>query len=617
MSGAPAGPGADRAARHFRPALAAVLALGFVHRLAYVVAQPAVDPTFDRPMLDGLVYLDWARNILAGASYEGAYYLAPLYPFLLAGWLRVLGESFALLYLLQHVAVLAAAGLLAVVARRSGGAVAGLFTAALAVLYQPLLFFASTPVAEAIVLLPLTLSLWVLTGKGRYRHPITGLLLGLAALGRPNLLLLALGWAALAGLRRRPRAAALILVGAAVAVLPVMVRNQAASGHAVPISANSGITAYHGNGPGANGTYTQPAEFSGSPLTQRAEATAVASRLTGQPLDAVDADRYWGREAVRARLADPLGTLSLLALRAALTIDTHEHGLDYDPLLDRNPWRATWRMPRVYELPLVPLALLLGLAVAGVVLRGLRGTGGPWVWCAILACAATPILFYVSSRYRLPAVTLLSVPAGCGAAALFSASASRPGRRRDMAIAVGLLCTCASLMIPSGALKSAQRAQGLTNLASAHKAAGRLDEAEMLGREALALAPRSARVRYNLAVVLEARGRLAEAESEYRAALDASPGLVEAAGNLAALLIRRGAPQDAIPWLRRALALRPEHGPCWTNLVVALALEGRLSEARDAAREARDNGVSIDPELLHEIREAHAGDSVREESLDR
>jgi len=172
-------------------------------------------------------------------------------------------------------------------------------------------------------------------------------------------------------------------------VLPVTIRNYVRSGHVVAISSNSGRSRSTTERTGASGGYTLPAGFTGSLATQRREATDLARQRTGLRLDPVEADAYWGREAIRVRLADPAGSLALVARRALLLFDNTEHGLDYAPALDANPWRLV---------AFVPFAVLAGLAFAGVAATGFRGTGGAFVWSAILACALTPIVFYGSSR---------------------------------------------------------------------------------------------------------------------------------------------------------------------------------------------------------------------------
>ncbi len=85
-----------------------------------------------------------------------------------------------------------------------------------------------------------------------------------------------------------------------------------------------------------------------------------------------------------------------------------------------------------------------------------------------MACAATPLIFYVSSRYRLPFAVLLAVPAGVGLSELLS--------RRKRAIGVFFAFVVFSLGVPwivgltmprADELWRAERASGYAQLAQA------------------------------------------------------------------------------------------------------------------------------------------------------
>ena len=181
----------------FRWVLLAILLAGAALRLAYVAAQAAHDPWFANPAFDGAYYLNWARAWAGqGGGPDGAFYLAPLYPWLLSWWLRAGGESFGLLYLLQHGLGLATAGLIAVAGRRRLGEGAALAAAALYLLHAPLLFFASRPLGESLALFLLFAAVAAAWRAGPASGLAAGFLAGLAALARPNLLLVTLFWAA-------------------------------------------------------------------------------------------------------------------------------------------------------------------------------------------------------------------------------------------------------------------------------------------------------------------------------------------------------------------------------------------------------------------------------------
>lgn len=491
----------ERRSRTFFVVAIVLFGLSTAIRIAHVLAEPTSDPLYARPGLDAGYYLAWARGLSTGdGGPSGAFYLAPLYPSLLALWLRVAGERLLGAFLVQQAAMVTAAGLLGAAASRVAGRWAGLATAALWLFYQPSVFFASRTLGEscAIVLLALGLAL---AGRSSVRAgAAAGAALGVAALAKPYLLLVPAAWAAWDFVGKRASRGTAILATAALMVLPVTVRNLAVSGHPVPVSSNGGITLYHGNGPGALGIYTPPQGFSGALATQREEATALASRSSGTAMDDVEADRWWGGKAVRTRLSDPADTLSLVARRALLLVDDYEHGLDDPPALDPNPWSLLWRLPGTggedalpRRVSFVPFAAILGLAAAGVAILGFRGTGGFAVWGAAAACAVTPLAFYVSSRYRLPLVAVLTVPAGVGLRSLLARSADPDRGRRSAGWIVFAACAAGSFLVPFRGLRAAEEAGGLANRAAGYRQAGDDAAAERALRTAVAIDPNRAR----------------------------------------------------------------------------------------------------------------------------
>ncbi|HEX4825665.1 MAG TPA: tetratricopeptide repeat protein [Candidatus Polarisedimenticolaceae bacterium] len=562
--------------------LGAILAAGFVLRVAYVVLQPRFDPTFGHPILDGAYYVDAARSLLAHGLPASVYYMPPLYPAALAVFFRLFGEAWSVLFLFQHAAIVAAAGLLGIVARRAAGDGAGLAAAALVLLYHPALFFASRPLGEPLALLALAAAVAIAGGFG------AGVASGLAALVRPNLLPVSVVWAARDLVSRRWARAVGTVGAAALVVLPTACHNRAVSGHLVPVSANGGVVFWLGNAPGAVGVYTPSRGFSGALATQQAEAIAEARAESGRPLDAVTADSFWWRKGLQARLADPGGSLVLLARRAALTIDDAEHGLDDAPALDPNPLR--WIAP-------VPFAVIIGLAAFGVAGSGWVRTGGFPLWSAVAVAALAPLLFYVSSRHRLPVACLLAVPAGCGVPGLKAA--------RPLAMAVGLLAAGLSFAVPSGDLVRTERAGALATLADVHRRAGDLGAAEAAARRATTIDPANAIAWFNLGAIEAAQHRPQAAEQDYRQALAADPEQPDAAANLAGILVATGRPAEAGALLERAVAAWPRHEAAWTNLIVAYVAAGEPAEARAAVKRAETAGIALEPGLIEAVGGGH------------
>jgi len=115
---------------------------------------------------------------------------------------------------------------------------------------------------------------------------------------------------------------------------------------------------------------------------------------------------------------------------------------------------------------------------------------------------------------------------------------------------------------------------------------GRLEEAAIHFRKALALRPGFKDAHQNLGVVLADLGRLDEAALSYRQALTLDPGMAEAHSNLGNVLRNLRRMDEAAACYRQAIALRPDFADAHQNLGNALHDLGRLEEAADSYQAA-------------------------------
>jgi Flp pilus assembly protein TadD len=90
----------------------------------------------------------------------------------------------------------------------------------------------------------------------------------------------------------------------------------------------------------------------------------------------------------------------------------------------------------------------------------------------------------------------------------------------------------------------------------------------------------------NFGNFLRRMGRLAEAELEYRAALAQAPHARKARHQLALTLDEMGRPAEAEPEARRLLAEEPRDSESWSLLAFVLGNQGRLLESEQAYRRA-------------------------------
>jgi tetratricopeptide (TPR) repeat protein len=117
------------------------------------------------------------------------------------------------------------------------------------------------------------------------------------------------------------------------------------------------------------------------------------------------------------------------------------------------------------------------------------------------------------------------------------------------------------------------------NLGNAFQDLGQWEQAAAQYRRTLELQPRSVAALNNLGLALERLGRADEAIAQYEASLRIDPKSVLAHGNLGRILAGAGRPGEAVAQYREALRDDPRDAQLHTDLGCALHDMGRLEEA--------------------------------------
>lgn len=533
-------------------------------------------PLFASPAIDEALHLDWARRLAAGAgSPEIPYFRAPLH----AWWLGLLvraGAGVATLRLAGLLCGLANLGLLLGLARRR------LPSAAL----PWLLLLAGTSAAwiyfEPMLLIVHWLLLWLLISVGATLEAIEGgrrrwallggLAFGLAAISRPTALLLApvLLWPGMAergDLRRLwPRRALPWLLAAALPLGTVArINGWPASG--VLVASQGGVNLWIGNNPQADG---RSATLPGAGAAwERSDATAQAAAALGhRPTPGEESD-WFARRAADWMRAEPGAAARLLLRKGAWLLAPGEGGSNTSPeaLAEGAPLFGRWLRLGWWPLLLPGLA---GLALGFPRHRELRRI----CWSGLLLYSGGLLLFFVNSRFRLPLLPLLALPA-----AELALAASRrlvwTARRTWRAGSEG--APPEPLELRPGRIRLLVALLALPLLA------------HLATRPADAATSRDAARGWQAFQLGNAWWRLQQpdsAEAEWRRAVELAPALPEARLNLALAASRRGDPAASERLLRDELAVDPTSAKAWTNLG-ALALDGeRLPQAEAAFRRA-------------------------------
>jgi len=388
-------------------------------RVAYLMVYAQRLPFARYPFGDAGIYLDWARQIAAGAPPGGVFYRAPLYPYVAALLLKA-SASLWPVYVLQVLLGLGTLLLTYAIARRLFGNAAADTALLLLALTSPLPFFESKLLSATLVLFLVTLGTFFVVTAGerrtRWRWLLAGLAFGSAAIAWPGTLVIfgVLCIWAVAG-RTAGRKALPVGIFACIAVIAVVtVRNAVVGEDFVPISANGGFTFYQGNNRLAAGTLAQPPEvfefqYEGNYLTGIAEQQEFEQRYAesklGPNLKPSQVSGFWLRRALSWMSGHPGAYLTLLGRKLVLALSDYESPSDYSIDLET---RLAWPL----RIALVRFGLLLALAVMGLFLAR-RKAAWP-VYSVALGIFAALLLFYVADRYRLPMLPALAIVGGAG-----------------------------------------------------------------------------------------------------------------------------------------------------------------------------------------------------------
>jgi 4-amino-4-deoxy-L-arabinose transferase-like glycosyltransferase len=525
--------------RLFRRGMFGVLAGAAVLRAIYLIETLRVPFYKDFLLLDSKHYKEMAEMIAAGDWLAGseAYTLGPLYPYLLAVLQVVASGDTLAIFAMQQLMGLASLWLTGWIARACFGARAGIAAAALMALYAPIALMELKVMASSTALLlclaALALLLRAREERWRGRAVLPGLLLGLACLARPNILLfgpVALLWLAWDGRglrweRSRLLPAMVAGCGIALAIAPASLRNYSVEGELIPISSQGGITFYQSNNPRSAGTFVAIPGFSGSQKTQAQESKALAEKAAGRSLSTAEVSSFWFRRGLQNIREHPGWAAKLAAEKSSYWTGSQEFSTEYVLLTERKLTRSLWLMP-------LPFGVLLGFGAAGLFARRRNAAGTLLVLLFVLVNLATVMLFYFSSRYRLPAVPFLCVIAGGGVAALVERWRRPTGERSFWRVALPAGLVFVLSVIPWHPDYELQAANQFFNMGNEYFYIQRYEDALSSYRRALVKLDSKAKIHHNMGVTYKVLGRWPEAVVSFERVLELDPSHPKARSHL-------------------------------------------------------------------------------------
>lgn len=595
----------------------ALAVLTFVVKTIYVV-QSSDSLQIRIPIMDAKYYDETASDIIAGNFVRSqAFFMGPLYSYFLATVYSVFGRDFTLVRLIQ-----AAGGTVTVVltyflGRRLFRPSIGLAGAVLLILYGASTFYETQMLMMWLGALLNTTMLLLLVrispDAGWRRYVLPGVLLGLSALARANILIF---WTVAAAwiffVRRVPARwakTAAFTIATVIVIMPATIHNIAVSRDFVPVTSNAGINFYIGNSDVATGIFYPPP---GTDFVLDATTRSYVERLVGRDMKPSEVSAYWFDKALEFIRSNPSAALKLIGRKAAMFFNAYEIPQIESYDLTRNRYLSL-------KLLFVNFWFLGSLGILGLLFTFSQWRRFFLLQGYVLMYALSVVIFFITARYRVQIAPVIALFAGYALLDIFPRCFA--DARRGLAGAVLLVMTLV-FMQPKlfagdrsdvyfreyvhesrrasmaghyeNAMSDIDKAielypdfyEGYLHRAIIHKEGRQLFKAIEDYTRALDLRPDLPSAHYDLGQTFREVNLKRKAIEEYEKAIELDPFMIRAYNNIGITYAELRDYLRAVEYFQQVIKMDPKYIKAYNNLGAVLAEAGRVDDAIVVFRDA-------------------------------
>ena len=379
---------------------------------------------FDYLLYDERVYHIWASKIADGTYHSSSVYkFAPLFAYVMAFIYKILSPNVVYIRILNIVFGVAACYLIYLTGKELAGRFVGISACLVAALYKPFIFYSIVPLKAALSVFLLALTVYLFLAALRERSMVKiffmGVVLGLMLNVRPQSLLIipflpvVIGWDDFktgASLKSMTSNAVVYMLGIALAVSPFVARNYVVAGKAALTTSQSGFNLYQSNRLGSG-----PVPFaSTSPFHQGVQYTIEASKRVGRKLSPQEASSYWKQETIKEIKGHP-GAFFQKVCKKILSFCQQFQLTDH--------YNITFMSQFVpfFKIPFFSFWFIFPLGMAGMGISVLRSARVRALAMIFFVYGSSLIIFFTTTRYRLPLLAILIPLAVVGIKDLISA----------------------------------------------------------------------------------------------------------------------------------------------------------------------------------------------------
>ena len=576
--------------------LAGLFIVSLVLRLIYLF-QSKSSPFFYNLTLDPLYHDLWGSLIASGDWLgEGVFFRAPLYGYFLGVIYSLFGHSLVLVKIIQHLIGSVSVVLIYILARRMFDRRVAILASVLASAYWILIYFEGELLLDSLlVFFNLTLFLLLYRAAERQKYGLwvaSGVVLGLAAITRPTVLILApviLVWLFLQFQKQKTRSGIAriwlgVLLGAFLVIAPVTVRNYLLGNDFVLIASQGGINFFIGNNPHSDGSSAVVPGLGDD--WDYADAVFLAERDLGKKVKPSQASNYFYKRGWDFILKRPGQSLPLLWKKFSLFWTKFEIGNN------QNIYFIQRYSPLLKILPL-GFWLIGPLSFLGLFLVARDFKRHSLLIMFTTFYLLTIVFFFVNARFRLPLLPFLMILAAFSILFLWDKVKKKEYRRLAPA---GLALILFFWFCNSNPyeLSKTSFSQSYFTLGNIYLRQDLRDKAKVHYDSALALNPNLPRAHLNLGLIHLGKGDLDSAGAAFARVLAINPYEEKALNNLSAVYRLKGEYKKSVQFAKAAVELRPNYIFAYSNLSQAYV---GLNQPDSAVRALKE-GLSNSPRSL-------------------
>jgi len=542
----------------WRKAALGVFLLALIVRVLYF-AQSRDNPLLYMPILDETYYIDMGIKIAEGQwlGENRAFFMDPLYGYVLGVIFLLFGDNLTTIRLI-HI-VLDAFNVILIyllgsrVANRHTGLIAGGIYAVYSVaFFYTLLILKTTPTVTALLLFTLALIRIAEKNPSRIGWCLLGLGSGLMVYLRANFILLVPLSVLFYGLVLRPAwkkiamQAGFLVLGLLVMLFLGAWRNYKVSGQWIWMNTQGGRLLYSANNPGnLTGRYRVPAFSRANPQEAERDFHKETERRLGRTLSPAEVSRYWTFETFRFMTREQKALAVLIFNKVRGTAGNFE-------IPTNHSFYQAAGFSSLARWPLPSFAFAFAFGLPGLILGIYRRKKVSWLLVPLFSVFFTILIFYTSSRLRMPAVPYLLIGAGLCISVMFRWITSRRFIKTAVLCLVIFMLGFMSLSIRPPEMSGSEK----FFLAKAYWTQNRLRQAHDIASEGAARYPSQARFNVLLAMIALSDNRPGKALQYNLSALRLDPDNEDAYHNIGLAYLTMDKPAMALEHFKKALSIR-------------------------------------------------------------